>query len=246
MAKIPFPDIPNVPGVSDIPVNVGNIIPGAVDLNVTNIISAVRSGSFLSAYQNLFGLKYGIFKDGRAILEVDTITEISVSNQSQISDFPVERGSFSSYNKVALPSTYALDMLKTNSLVGSDKTDVINTLQELLRPAKISYLLSVPAESADNNDVQFVDVVTPDKTYTGVQLESYNVTENTDEGLKLIINCTFIEVRQVNDIVEQDPALPDGAGEESLGEMVVRGFNEATEYVKSVAEAALNTIKGLL
>lgn len=183
MAKIPFPDIPSAPGVGDIPVNPGSILPGAADINVTNIISALRSGSILSAYETLFGLKYGIYKDGKPMLEVDTITEITVDNQSQISHFPVEKGAFRSYNKIALPSSYTLEMLKTNSLVGARKTDVINTLQAMLRPAKWGYVNSVtqpPRDFGDDNnlvnlndffgvpilngdDIEFVDVVTPSK-----------------------------------------------------------------------------------
>lgn len=271
MAKIPFPDIPNLPGVSDIPVNAGNIIPGAADLSVTNIISAVRSGSFLSAYQTLFGLKYGIYKNGRPILEVDTITELNVSNQSQISDFPIETGAFSSYNKVALPSTYTMDLIKTNSLIGSDKTDVINILQELLRPAKLGYLLSAPTENSTNNDesstfgfglsdiknffgrgdgpdqgdIQFVDVVTPDKTYSNVQLESYNVTENNETGLALIITVGLREIMQPINLSDNNPTEPDGADKESLGEMISRNFNEATDYVKDSASRAISAIRGV-
>lgn len=264
MAKIPFPDIPAFPGVSDIPINTGNIIPSAADLSVTNIIGAVRSGSFLSAYQTLFGLKYGIYKEGKPIIEVDTILEINISNQSQISDYPIETGSFATYNKVALPSTYRLEMLKTNSLIGASKSDVIGTLQSLLRPAKPDY--STTEQSTDDDDetsvitdikdffgwnngssnkVQFVDVVTPDKTYTNVQLESYDVTETYEQGVSLNIQATLKEVREQISELSNNPTTADGAEKETLGQMISRNFDEAKECMKDAATTALDTIKGI-
>lgn len=254
MPKIPFPDIPNVPGVSSIPVNTGNIIPTAVDLSVTNIISAIRSGSFLSAYQTLLGLRYGIYKNGLQILEVDTVMEINTSNTAQISDFPVEGGAFSSYNKVSLPSAYTLNLIKTNSLIGSSKTDVINILQSLLRPSKPSYLLNTPTfgfseflGSYDNygdNNAQFVDVVTPAKAYANVQLESYSIEENNEDGVALMITTTFREIMQPIDASDSNPFQADCAGIESLGEMIGRNFNEATQYVKDSATKAVSAIRG--
>lgn len=247
MAKIPFPNIPDVPGVSDIPINTGNIIPSSADLSVTNIIGAVRSGSFLSAYQTLFGLRYGIYKDGWPVLEVDTITEVNVSNQSQISEFPIEGGAFSSYNKVSLPSSYSMNLIKTNSLIGSDKTDVINVLQGLLRPVNQNYLLNETlfvGNDYANADIQFVDVVTPDKTYANVQLESFNIEESNETGVALMISASFREIMQPIDRSNSNSFDPSGAGKESLGEMVSRNFNEATDYVKDSASRAISAIRG--
>lgn len=261
MAKIPFPDLPDLPGVDDIPINIGNIIPSAADLNVTNIISALRSGSILSAYDTLFGLKYGIYKYGKPMLEVDTITEITVDNQSQISDFPVEQGAFRSYNKIALPSSYTLEMLKTNSLLGARKTDVINTLQAMLRPTKWGYgetardsgddnslvnlndFFGVPILSGDG--IEFVDVVTPSKTYTNVQVESFSVTETNEEGNKLVIKVMLKEVMQPLEKNKNNPASADGSFLKNTGKSVSKTFNEATDFIKGKANAAINSVKGL-
>ena len=49
------------------------------------------------------GSQWGVFSGGAPVITADTVTSLDYKQEWAISDFPVERGAFESYDKVALP-----------------------------------------------------------------------------------------------------------------------------------------------
>ena len=58
----------------------------------------------LDGLLGLFDTQWGIFdQSGDPVITADTIVEVGYRREYRISDFPVEEGSFASYNKVQTP-----------------------------------------------------------------------------------------------------------------------------------------------
>src|SRR5574337_124086 len=97
MARIPFPNVPNVAGVPALLRNVSNI-----GMAVTGALAVVAKYGSLS---NFLAPKWGIFRADNLtpVVIADSVVSVDYRNESRISDFPVELGSFGSYNKVATP-----------------------------------------------------------------------------------------------------------------------------------------------
>lgn len=120
---------------------------------------------------------WGIFRNGELYVDVH-FERVQARKDSQITNYPVENGNFTSVNKVSLPNTVQLDIIQS----GTD--DEIRRIDQ-----RLSTLL---------NSVITVDVVTPTFTILGVNLITYDVRISNDTGLGVLAgSLTFQEVRSV-------------------------------------------------
>ena len=138
---------------------------------------------------------WGIFLESELLIEPDSILALDYHREWTVADFPMEKGAFNSYDKVAKPFDVRLRMTKggNESTRGAFIRD-IETLGESL---------------------VLVDVVSPDRTYLGVTITSIGYTQAATNGVGLI---TFdIALRQVRETassamssdVVQDPGSAD-------------------------------------
>ena len=154
--------IPNVP---KLPRNVGGAL---IKFGGAALINAV------------FGNYWGIFgQNGIPLLLSDNVTSVKHQNTSKVSNAPVERGSFASYNKVGDPFTVTVQMTKGSGGV-------------FMRGAFLA-LLDALANSTD-----LFLVITPEAVYPNMAITGYDYAREASDGARLLkVNIHLAEVRQV-------------------------------------------------
>ena len=118
---------------------------------------------------------WGIFFDGKPIVEFDGIQSLSYTSTSTIPMHQIEKGSFSHYNKTFQPFTIPLTGIKTGSHESISQT--IFRIDELVR------------------SIQLVTVVTPERNYQDCSVTSFSYTRSSDSGasvLKCMITLTEV------------------------------------------------------
>jgi hypothetical protein len=125
------------------------------------------------------GAIWGVFKVGstdRAI-ELSSVVEVDVAGDSRVSDYPIQTGSFVTYNKVANPNIITLRITKDGS-----ETSRLELLQWL---------------ETQKNDTSLFDILTPEYRYTGMTLVGYRMSRSARAGAAMITADTlWQEVRE--------------------------------------------------
>lgn len=154
--------IPNIP---KLPRNMGGAL---IKFGGAALINAV------------FGNYWGIFgQNGIPLLLSDNVTSVKHQNTSKVSNAPVERGSFASYNKVGDPFTVTVQMTKGSGGV-------------FMRGAFLA-LLDALANSTD-----LFLVITPEAVYPNMAITGYDYAREASDGARLLkVNIHLAEVRQV-------------------------------------------------
>ena len=154
--------IPNIP---KLPRNVGGAL---IKFGGAALINAV------------FGNYWGIFgQNSIPLLLSDNVTSVKHQNTSKVSNAPVERGSFASYNKVGDPFTVTVQMTKGSGGV-------------FMRGAFLA-LLDALANSTD-----LFLVITPEAVYPNMAITGYDYAREASDGARLLkVNIHLAEVRQV-------------------------------------------------
>lgn len=120
--------------------------------------------------------QWGIFLDGEPVVSADSVVTFEYGQDSSISNYPVEQGSFESYNKVATP----FDVRVRYAAGGSE--------------ANRRSLIDSVAAIMDSLDL--FDVVTPEVVYQNCNpvRENYRRTAVNGRGL-LQVDIALEEVR---------------------------------------------------
>lgn len=128
----------------------------------------------------VFGNYWGIFnQNGIPLLLVDNVVSLKYENKSQISNAPLEQGSFASYNKVAEPFSTSVMMTKASGGV-------------MERGAFLG-LLEAFAQSTD-----LYMVITPEAIYPNCNIVGYDYARQASDGARMIkVNVQLQEIRQV-------------------------------------------------
>lgn len=190
MALIPFPDVPKLPGVPALPRS-PNFPPslraglGLLQGMLWRIFQVqTRWGIFDSKGKPLgdpakFSGLIGNALDAAGLGSTLSTGAVDYSKETHVSDFPLERGSFASYNKVETPASPVV----TLCLTGSEKNR--RTFLEAIDTA---------CKSTD-----LYSVVTPEVTYINYSVERYNYQRRSNKGATLlIVEITLKEIRQVS------------------------------------------------
>jgi hypothetical protein len=159
-------------------------IPGVPNLlrNAPKAIGISLLGNAVSSIWNyLFpGPTWGVFDVGTAdpSVQVSSVGEVDISGESRVSDYPIQTGSFTAYNKVQMPNVVTIRMTKD----GSDDS----------RASLLAWL-------ADNVVRRTLfDVLTPEWRYASMTLVGYRVGRSARSGAAMIIaDCLFQEIRQL-------------------------------------------------
>lgn len=182
-----FPTRP--PGVPQLPIN-------SVTAPVVAIASTILSELLWKATHT--PAQWGVFDStGLPVLFPDSVLEFSDRREFEISSYPVQDGSFASYNKVLRPFEIQLRFSKGGSV--SDRA------QFLAR-------LDVIAES-----LELYTIHTPERMYANVNLTRYEVTRRGAKGAYFLteVDCYFDQVIQVqaqySTTQVQLPSGPDSA-----------------------------------
>jgi hypothetical protein len=250
MPLIPFPSVPKLPGVPSLARSskFPPIVRAGLGL-LTGLIWRIfqvqtRWGIFDSKGKPLGDpAKFTGFV-GAALEAVGLGSTLSTggvdySKETRVSDFPIERGSFASYNKVenAASPTVTLCM-------GGSEKNRRTFLDAIDKAVKSTDLYSV---------------VTPEVTYINYSVERYSYQRQQNKGATLLrVDITLKEIRQVSAIYTQSnkgnvdaPKDPGATPQADNGK--VQAQTPKTSTLKSVADKlpaladkAGNYLQGLL
>lgn len=152
--------IPGLPSLSS----------GAANLFVTQLVLLTAD-----AILGLLGFQqqWGIFSNGAPVVEADNVVSFDFRQDFSISNYPVEQGSFASYNKVQHPQ----EMKFRFSTGGSNAS-------------RQAFINSIQAVIADTN---LYDVVTPDAAYTNLNFTHWDYSRSADRGNGLLVIDVWCE-----------------------------------------------------
>lgn len=179
---IGMPDIPDFKGLKT----------GGIDALIS------FGGAFL--VNKLFGNYWGVFSQyGVPIVLADNVTSLTHKNTSRISQAPVEKGSFTSYNKVLDPANVTLQMTKGSGGI-------------VARGAFLAQL-----ETLQKSTLKFY-VITPEYVYKNYNLRDTDISRSATDGATLLkVNLHLEEIRESVPLYSQDPANPEDKAIENTG-----------------------------
>lgn len=146
------------------------------------------------------GPQWGIFnQDGSIAIHPDSMISLDFRREWKIPNYPIEQGSFESYNKVAMPSVTRVRLSK-----GGTPTE------------RQAFLLQV---SALASSLDLFDVVMPEGTLIqNVNIVSDGINRTATNGVGLIsVDLMLEEVRVTAKAAFTNTAAPSGAGQVSNG-----------------------------
>ncbi len=178
--------VPNVPGV-----------PSVVFAAATEVITLLTRDA-ISLFTGFPISPWGIYQGGVPVVLAETVTAFDYKQQWSISDFPVERGGFESYNKVAVP-------FETGFRFAAGGVSI-----------QRQQLLASIAAIAGNTELY--DVVTPDAVYINVNVSRYDYRQTATDGVGLVqVDVFTTEIRQVVGVALSNTQAPTSAAQTNSG-----------------------------
>lgn len=168
-----FPNLPGVPALSRSSLNslsTANAVVGSVSL-----ISTLFSKNIEPVWAITIG-------SGDTPLNFDNFISIDFKNDMNVATYPIEQGGFNSYNKVNNPF-YAVVKISVGSGYANEGLDIDsrNSILTILNALLKSTVLCT--------------IVTPERSYTNANLESYNYRRELHNGAGIIIaELHFVEI----------------------------------------------------
>jgi len=177
------------------------ILPGVPAINsAIGVISQIADLLLGDTVSNLFGdaQQWGIFQGGDPVVTADSVVSMEFKKEWAISDYPVEEGSFETYDRVSLPFDARIRFSAGGSLASRE-----------------ALLSSIEAISGDTD---LFDVVTPERVYTGVTISHYSYNRSARNGVGLLqVDVWVFQVNQNAMSVFGNTAAPDGADQVNDG-----------------------------
>lgn len=142
--------------------------------------------------------QWGIFEGGAPVVIADTVTNLGYKQAWAVSDYPVERGGFESYDKVNSPFRIHIQFVSGGSV------------------AKREALLNSIAAIGDT--LTLYDVLTPEAVYIGVNVDNYEYRRAASNGLGLmIVDVGLLEIREEGVTDFKNAKSPSGFAAETAG-----------------------------
>lgn len=188
LAATPSALLENFGGLLDSTAATADITSEAFDASQVDE-SGVLAGDSVTVTASRGGPQWGIFKDGKSVIKTENVPEIGGKLEWTISDYPIEEGGFESYNKVLVPGDFRVQFSAGGSL------------------EKRKALLDSVAAIA--GDLLLYDVVTPEKTYSSVNIVHYDWRRRSNNGLGLMIIDVYLEEVKANATAQFSTAQPD-------------------------------------
>ena len=146
-------------------------------------------------------VQWGILdSNGRALLSPDSVIRFELRGEVKVANYPVEQGSFSSYNQVY----EAFDARLTVACNGQG----VMTRKQFL-----------DAVESLRNSLTLASIATPDAVYKSMKLVHYDYRRESTQGVTLLlVDLWFHEVRIAGQSVAPT-AQPDGASPTQQGQL---------------------------
>jgi hypothetical protein len=179
--------IPAIPGVPQLP-------PGVNIPALTALATQAVSGLLCQASQS--PPAWGIFDDqGNQVIVPDSVLELSHHREFNVSDYPIQKGSFADYNKVIRPQEVHLRLSK-----GGSVDDRSGFLQQI--------------DSASQS-LALYTVASPERAYQNMNLDRYDIVRRGAQGAAFLteVDVHFVEILQVQAQYTNTPVLPNAQSE---------------------------------
>jgi hypothetical protein len=197
--SLPFPNVPFAPGVPNVPRSATN----PVSDNVSIGDQAVTGSLWESAQSTV---SWAILdSSGNSAIDADSFVNFGNPKDSDIPNFPIEQGSFATYNKVILPYTITIRLTK-----GGTQTD------------RTQFLMDVEALY---QSVDLYTILTPELSYENMNLQRYEVQRRGANGAFWLseVDLTFIQIDNEQQqytntsTTTQDAQNPSAQGVDNVG-----------------------------
>lgn len=196
--QVNVPDVDGVPAVAFAPGSGGDIILAAAD---------APEVAFLAGG---LGPQWGIFRGGVPVVVCDTIVGFDHKADWAVADFPIERGAFESYDKVAIPFDVRLVFTAGGSAAK--------------RAALLASLKTVVG------DLNLYDAVTPETVYPNVNFIHLDYRRSAQQGVGLLtVSVWCQEIRQVASSANGGANAPGNTAEPSGANQVNGGTVQAED-----------------
>ena len=190
MSLIPYPNVPPLPGVP------------AINRNSAGYVGAALNIAAQLLPNNLFGTKWAITDaSGKLALVPDSFVNFEYKNERKIPNYPVEGGSFSNYNKVAMP--FDCRCVVTCSGNGSmSKQGFLAAIQNYL------------------DSLILLTISTPDASYPNLNLVHVDYRREARQGATLLlVQLWFQEIRIAQKSTAPNTAKPSGSVTVGIGQV---------------------------
>lgn len=210
MALIPvvvptFPDVPAAPGVPPVLRSIATTIDKVALLTADAVVIA-----------RLFaGPQWGIFKAGVPVLIGDSVVGVDYRREWRVANYPVEKGGFASYNKVAEP----FDVRVTFACSGSQ-----SLISTFLSGGALGALITGTDPAAGNRGafmraleqygaaLDLLTVVTPEFSFPSCNITHIDYRREARRGTTLIlIDVWLAEIRVTGTAAFSNTATASGA-----------------------------------
>lgn len=190
-----YPFVPKAPGVPPV-LRSGLQILDTLTLGFLGL-GELSNSLFGNGGANLWGV---FDSKGDKIADYDSVVSVSYQDNSRVVDYPVEQGSFASYNKVDQPFTIELLLTCAGDYQRRDKFQ-----QDLIRQKRSLNIFRVLGE---------------DSTYTDCNLTSVDWQRTVENGANIIkAYCEFREIRQRGTTQFSQTEEPSGSLTEDIGQV---------------------------
>lgn len=181
----PYPTVPALPGVP--PLNRAPGLVGAVP--VPAAFSDGAGVNVLAGAAPRWGL---VDTTGSILISPTSIFAFEIRDESKVPNYSIERGGFSSYNKVRVPYELRVTMTKRGAL--GDRTAFLNAVE------------------AAKNSLDLFTVLTPEKSWPSVNVVRYDMNRTSNSGVTMLtvnLTCQLINVTSSGTL--SNTANPNGA-----------------------------------
>ena len=159
--SVTFPNVPIAPGVPAVARGILNAIAATSAPQIPLLPNNVAVQAALSA-------KWGLYTQaGNLAADWDNVISIEGQIESRISDYPVEKGGFATYNKVRVPNEVRL-ILSRGGTVGE----------------RIRFLGAIQSAATG---IELFNVLMPEGIFINVNVISYRVVRQSDHGMGLLV-----------------------------------------------------------
>ena len=166
-----------------------------------------------------------IVRGQTAAVDFNSMQEFSAEKSSRLPDEPLEKGSFSTYNRIIEPRSITCQLSVEGS--ASKLQSAIDRLTDLCE-----------------NDEK-ITLTTPEQSYPNMMLESFDYRRDAMNGRGVLyVDLRFKEIREVKSqqttTSVEEPIEPDDAEDGSVCDDIDDGEMQATEAEEIEEEAADN------
>jgi hypothetical protein len=150
-----------IPGLPALP---GDVVVDELELLVGDALAFLGFSS---------GPQWGLFLGGEVAVTADNVASFEFRQDMRLSNFPVEEGSFATYNKVQLPYDVRLQFSTGGS--AADRQALIDSVDAVIA------------------SVDLFDAVTPEKVYESINPTHQSIRRTSRNGVGMVVIDVYCE-----------------------------------------------------